>query len=235
MESKPFVLKADYEPAGDQPQAIEKLVEGIRDGFRHQTLLGVTGSGKSIGYNDPLYLVENVGGRSRTRIVLAGPFIDGLIESVPFLNGDSETERFGCAQGAYFTHAFDPATGIASRTAVGAFLRHKAPDKMYRLTTQCGRAVTLTGDHNLWVLREGAMTLIRTEEVLETDQIPTPDSISSEEDLHLLDLYLLRRRSPRVWPTADITGSNLFLRSPGLTRGRSCGPFVTAAEGQESK
>ncbi len=44
MEYKPFVLKADYEPAGDQPQAIEKLVEGIDDGFRHQTLLGVTGS-----------------------------------------------------------------------------------------------------------------------------------------------------------------------------------------------
>ena len=47
MEHKPFVLKADYEPAGDQPQAIAKLVEGINDGFRHQTLLGVTGSGKT--------------------------------------------------------------------------------------------------------------------------------------------------------------------------------------------
>src|ERR1700741_478737 len=47
MESKPFVLKADYEPAGDQPQAIAKLVEGIQDGFRSQTLLGVTGSGKT--------------------------------------------------------------------------------------------------------------------------------------------------------------------------------------------
>ena len=47
VEHKPFVLKADYEPAGDQPQAIAKLVEGINDGFRHQTLLGVTGSGKT--------------------------------------------------------------------------------------------------------------------------------------------------------------------------------------------
>src|SRR5499427_6677896 len=48
MESKPFVLKAPYKPSGDQPQAIAKLVEGIRDGFRHQTLLGVTGSGKTM-------------------------------------------------------------------------------------------------------------------------------------------------------------------------------------------
>jgi len=47
MEHKPFVLKADYEPSGDQPKAIAGLVEGIRDGFRFQTLLGVTGSGKT--------------------------------------------------------------------------------------------------------------------------------------------------------------------------------------------
>src|SRR5262245_26727578 len=47
MESKPFVLKADYQPSGDQPQAIKGLVEGINDGFRSQTLLGTTGSGKT--------------------------------------------------------------------------------------------------------------------------------------------------------------------------------------------
>jgi intein/homing endonuclease len=148
----------------------------------------VTGSGKSIGYNDPLYLEEKVEGRSRTRIVQAGPFIDALIDSVPFLNGDSETERFACTEGSFFTNSFDPATGIASQSRVSAFLRHKAPDAMFRLTTACGRAVTLTGDHNLWVLRGGKLTLIRTEEVLESDQIPTPEAISSSEDLRVLDV-----------------------------------------------
>ncbi|MHB1404617.1 MAG: excinuclease ABC subunit UvrB, partial [Desulfitobacteriaceae bacterium] len=42
-----FHLCAPYEPSGDQPQAIECLVRGVRDGKRHQTLLGVTGSGKT--------------------------------------------------------------------------------------------------------------------------------------------------------------------------------------------
>ena len=42
-----FELVSDFEPAGDQPQAIEELVEGIQRGEKHQTLLGVTGSGKS--------------------------------------------------------------------------------------------------------------------------------------------------------------------------------------------
>ena len=43
-----FKLVADYSPAGDQPEAIEKLVEGLNQGLAHQTLLGVTGSGKTM-------------------------------------------------------------------------------------------------------------------------------------------------------------------------------------------
>ena len=42
-----FVLKTDYKPQGDQPQAIEELVAGVRRGDQHQVLLGVTGSGKT--------------------------------------------------------------------------------------------------------------------------------------------------------------------------------------------
>ncbi|MCI5751409.1 MAG: excinuclease ABC subunit UvrB [Oscillospiraceae bacterium] len=42
-----FQLVSDYKPAGDQPQAIEKLVNGINSGMREQTLMGVTGSGKT--------------------------------------------------------------------------------------------------------------------------------------------------------------------------------------------
>jgi excinuclease ABC subunit B len=42
-----FALKADYTPQGDQPEAIARLVEGVRRGDRFQTLLGVTGSGKT--------------------------------------------------------------------------------------------------------------------------------------------------------------------------------------------
>lgn len=42
-----FQLVSDYEPQGDQPQAIEKLVEGIKQGKKHQTLLGATGTGKT--------------------------------------------------------------------------------------------------------------------------------------------------------------------------------------------
>src|SRR5690606_11510730 len=47
MSEKIFHLECDYEPAGDQPQAIRELVEGVEAGLARQTLLGVTGSGKT--------------------------------------------------------------------------------------------------------------------------------------------------------------------------------------------
>ncbi len=51
--TKPFILESAYQPAGDQPQAITRLVEGVNQGLSYQTLLGVTGSGKT-------YTIANV-------------------------------------------------------------------------------------------------------------------------------------------------------------------------------
>lgn len=47
MEKRKFELHSKFKPAGDQPEAIEKLVEGVEDGLKEQVLLGVTGSGKT--------------------------------------------------------------------------------------------------------------------------------------------------------------------------------------------
>lgn len=47
MSDQPFELVTNYQPAGDQPQAIDKLVTGVKKGLKHQLLLGVTGSGKT--------------------------------------------------------------------------------------------------------------------------------------------------------------------------------------------
>jgi len=47
MSQNKFQLKSDFAPAGDQPRAIKELTDGIEKGLRHQTLLGVTGSGKT--------------------------------------------------------------------------------------------------------------------------------------------------------------------------------------------
>src|SRR6266568_17249 len=63
--NSPYELHQPFPPAGDQPEAIDKLVEGIADGLSFQTLLGVTGSGKT-------YTMANVIARTgRPALVLA--------------------------------------------------------------------------------------------------------------------------------------------------------------------
>ncbi len=44
---KKFELQSDFDPTGDQPEAIRQIVEGLDEGIDFQTLLGVTGSGKT--------------------------------------------------------------------------------------------------------------------------------------------------------------------------------------------
>ncbi|MBY0431631.1 MAG: DEAD/DEAH box helicase family protein, partial [Rhodospirillales bacterium] len=61
----PFRLTSDYKPAGDQPQAIRELTEGVESGERDQVLLGVTGSGKTFTI---AHLIANTG---RPALVLA--------------------------------------------------------------------------------------------------------------------------------------------------------------------
>ena len=53
-----FELKADWQPAGDQPAAIEKMVDGLESGLSHQTLLGVTGSGKTFSVANVIQQVQ---------------------------------------------------------------------------------------------------------------------------------------------------------------------------------
>jgi excinuclease ABC subunit B len=188
MERLPFKLQSDYEPAGDQPEAIEKLYDGLTTGLAHQTLLGVTGSGKSIGYDDPIYLVEHRLGVSTAKVVKAGPFIDALMQGQGLESPRAGTERYACSEAAYSTIAFDPIRGATGTFPVRAFLRHEAPAEMFRLTTRCGRSITLTGDHNLWVLRDGMPTLVRTVDARTSDYLPAPLAVVCTEDLQELDV-----------------------------------------------
>ena len=87
---KTFALHSRFEPAGDQPAAIERLVEGLRDGEAGMTLLGVTGSGKT-------FTIANVIDRvQRPAIVLAPTRRAGCpaVWRVPRFLPDSAVEYF---------------------------------------------------------------------------------------------------------------------------------------------
>jgi excinuclease ABC subunit B len=105
-EQSPFLLKTDYTPRGDQPQAIEELVEGIERGDRHQTLLGVTGSGKT-------FTVANVIARTgRPALVLAPnkTLAAQLYDEFKELFPDNAVEYFVSYYDYYQPEAYLPTT-----------------------------------------------------------------------------------------------------------------------------
>ena len=66
MRMKKFELSSNYQPAGDQPEAIDQLVAGIKNDDKFQTLLGVTGSGKTFtisnvikNFNKPTLIISH--------------------------------------------------------------------------------------------------------------------------------------------------------------------------------
>lgn len=102
-----FTLKSDFKPAGDQPQAIDKLVKGLHNNERYQTLLGVTGSGKTFTMAN---VVEEV---QRPTLVLAHnkTLAAQLYSEFKAFFPDSAVEYFVSYYDYYQPEAFIPSSG----------------------------------------------------------------------------------------------------------------------------
>jgi excinuclease ABC subunit B len=104
----PFKLTSEYQPTGDQPQAIQQLVEGLRRGDRSQTLLGVTGSGKTFSIANVIQEVQKptlVFSHNKT---LAAQLYGEFKQFFP----DNAVEYFISYYDYYQPEAFLPTTGL---------------------------------------------------------------------------------------------------------------------------
>ncbi len=161
-----FKLHAPFPPAGDQPQAIDKLCEGARDGLAHQVLLGATGTGKSVAWYEPVTVELSKGEFYRGAI---GALLDKAFGSAQ----ESESDEMP-PPAAWRVLAWDNTTGNVAWRRITALSRHASPSTLFRLRTNCGREVTVTGDHSVWVLRQGRLQLLRGNEVRQGDAMPVP-------------------------------------------------------------
>ena len=107
-ENQPFELVTHFQPAGDQPQAIEKLVQGIIDGDKFQTLLGVTGSGKTFTVANVIQEVQ------RPTLVLAHnkTLAAQLYSEFKQFFPNNAVEYFVSYYDYYQPEAFMPVTGV---------------------------------------------------------------------------------------------------------------------------
>ncbi|MBA3534410.1 MAG: excinuclease ABC subunit UvrB [Ardenticatenales bacterium] len=86
----------------------------------------------------------------------------------------------------YYAQSFHPQSGNVHLYPISAFTRHAKPETMYRVQTGCGRSAILTGDHNLWVLRDGNLTLIETADARTTDYLPLPQQLLAGRSMETL-------------------------------------------------
>ncbi len=175
-----FKLRTGYKPAGDQPQAIEKLIEGLKKGYRHQTLLGVTGSGKSVIGSTPVLIKE----RGKTALVSIASIIDKkLAENASHVQYIDDTELLESEHVYMKALSFDPETKKVEWKNIRQMTRHAAPDVLYKVRTSCGKEVVVTGNHNFYSISRDkrSFSLSETNEINVGDYLPTPLKIQEPE------------------------------------------------------
>lgn len=106
VEHYPFKLNSEFDPQGDQPEAIKKIVKGVKEGKRHQTLLGATGTGKTFTMSN---VIQQVG--KPTLIIahnktLAGQLYSEFKEFFP----ENRVEYFVSYYDYYQPEAYVPST-----------------------------------------------------------------------------------------------------------------------------
>ena len=205
-----LTVHSPFEPKGDQPQAIADIVAGIDDGLRFQTLLGATGTGKSVAWAEPVTVRLADGKYYRGAI---GALIDHAFgDPAPQVEESLELPP----PDSWRVLAWNPRTGQVGWQAITALSRHRTPTRLYRLQTRCGRGVTVTGDHSVWVLRAGHLHLLPSTEVRPGDALPLPARIPEPEaPLRELDLLELLQDIPSI--TADVRSAFANGVNPNLT------------------
>jgi len=163
-----FKLVTNMKPRGSQPEAIKKLVEGLKNREQKQTLLGVTGSGKSIDYSEIIILKNEKGEIIKTKI---GEFVDKILKK-PQKNKNSEFQDVS----GYKILSFKSDYYKIEEKEIKQISRHKE-DYIYEITLDDNSSIKVTKDHNCYKLNNCKLVLTKTRELKKGDYLPTSNSI----------------------------------------------------------
>lgn len=179
-----FSLEAPYQPGGDQPTAIAKLVEGLNNGVKNQTVIGATGTGKSV-TADTKILFKRDGACYHIPIGL----LDVNFSELP--TSDDVTQYIPLKDSLQ-TLCVSTESGNVFMGHVEEISRHRYKGDLYKVSTQDGRRNTFTDSHNLFVLRNGSLDLIKSEDLKVGDRLPIPHTLLDApvhplECIHLME------------------------------------------------
>ncbi len=95
--------------------------------------------------------------------------------------------------------SLDPKNYSIDFKEVTDFVRHKAPSFMYKIMTESGREVMVTEDHNLHVLKDGNLKLLRTKDISTNDYVPLPLRIDGQGKIKKLNLLQLLKGQKEIY------------------------------------
>ncbi len=169
--------------SGSQEMDFDLFLPG-KDVFSHHILIPAsTGKGKSLDENEEVLIKQNN--------VFSIKLIGEIVNNPHFR--DSKVEVL----------SMNPKNYSVDFKEITNFVRHKAPSFMYQVTTDSGREVMVTKDHNLYVLRNGHLTLLKTQEISNKDYLPLPLKINELGNLKELNLFALLKNQPKVYVLYD--------------------------------
>ncbi|HZE87720.1 MAG TPA: excinuclease ABC subunit UvrB [Methylomirabilota bacterium] len=179
-----FDLQSNFKPTGDQPQAIEQLTKNLEQKTKHQVLLGVTGSGKSVTANttviikksDEIIKQEKIGNLIDDFFVMFRQHVI-IVEDSEILYAKDLSEAYQIK-----TYSFNPSTKKSSWKKITQFVRHISPTHLYNVLTSCGKEVTITENHNFFAIKNGCFQLMSTDALTPECYLPLPRFIKEPKN-----------------------------------------------------
>ncbi|HLC52541.1 MAG TPA: DUF87 domain-containing protein [Candidatus Nanoarchaeia archaeon] len=145
----------------------------------HVLIPASTGKGKSLDENEDVLIKQNGQFSIKT--------IGEIVNKHHFLDSDM------------WVISMNPKNYSTSFEKITNFVKHKAPSVMYLVTTESGREIMVTKDHNLYVLRNGCLNLLKTQKITNSDYLPLPLSIKQQGNLKELNLFELLKNENKIY------------------------------------
>ncbi|MDP2947766.1 MAG: hypothetical protein Q8N88_06650, partial [Nanoarchaeota archaeon] len=180
MTEQKFNLVSKFKPAGSQPEAINKLTDGINDGMNFQTLLGVTGSGKSLDFKENIFIINKSGFIEKIKI---GEFVE---KNLTFPNKINDTEYQEIRDSR--TISFNLQNFKTEAKEILEISKHKE-DIIYEIILDDHSKIKVTKDHNCFKFNNCELNLCKTKELKIGDYIPTSNIfLFPEKTLNFINL-----------------------------------------------
>jgi excinuclease ABC subunit B len=177
-----FKLVSSFKPTGDQPKAIKQLVQGIKNKKQFQTLLGVTGSGKSLHYDELIFIEDKKGVIIKEKI---GKFVEETFNK-PKKQSDTFFENI---KSDYSIISFNPKNFLIKKEKIQQISKHKSKN-LFEITLDDLSKIRITKDHNCYRFNNLKFELCETKDLKIGDVLPCSNIFYAKDiDCEYINLF----------------------------------------------